>query len=246
MQNFKQLFYGKMVFQRIGYIFYRIGLRIMNFENHGILENGEANVLKILKEEEPQPLIFDVGANVGLYVKAVQEVFQGRARIYAFEPSIYTFNKLRKNTEGISSYPFGFGSKNEKVDLYYTELGSGHNSVYDRQVCNFKNKETVELRTIDSFCFENNIKYIDLLKIDVEGNELEVLKGAKETIIKNIQFEFGGTNIDSRTYFRDFWNLLHDKYNIYRIVKDGICEIKEYSESANEIFTKIDYFARLK
>ena len=50
---------------------------------------------------------------------------------------------------------------------------------------------------------------IDLLKLDVEGNELLALKGLSDSIeyIKIIQFEFGGSNIDSRTYFQDFYYL---------------------------------------
>jgi hypothetical protein len=46
-----------------------------------------------------------------------------------------------------------------------------------------------------------------------------------------IQFEFGGTDIDSRTFFRDFYFLLNDKYRIYRIVKDGVYPIRDYGES---------------
>ena len=63
--------------------------------------------------------------------------------------------------------------------------------------------------------------------------------------IEYIQFEFGGCNIDSRTYFRDFWELLHDKYNFFRIMPDGIVPIDEYSETL-EIFTSQNFFLKLK
>ena len=63
--------------------------------------------------------------------------------------------------------------------------------------------------------------------------------------IKFIQFEFGSCNIDSKTYFQDFWYLLKDNYNIYRIVKDGITPIIKYKETS-EIFTTINYLAELK
>ena len=45
-----------------------------------------------------------------------------------------------------------------------------------------------------------------------------------------IQIEFGGCNIDARIFFRDFWNFLHDKFFVYRIVRDGLYQIKKYDE----------------
>ena len=87
------------------------------------------------------------------------------------------------------------------------------------------------------------------MKIDVEGNEFKALLGAKEMLNKKsvgaIQIEFGGTNIDSRTYFRDFWNLLHDDYKVYRILKNGLYEIEKYDEHL-EIFTCTNYLFILK
>ena len=51
---------------------------------------------------------------------------------------------------------------------------------------------------------------IDIMKLDVEGHELDVLEGSRKTInsIKLIQFEFGGCNIDSKTFFQDFYYFL--------------------------------------
>ncbi|MFN8245330.1 MAG: hypothetical protein U0T56_02965 [Ferruginibacter sp.] len=85
--------------------------------------------------------------------------------------------------------------------------------------------------------------------MDVEGHELSCLKGAS-TMIKNgaidfIQFEFGGCNIDSRTYLQDFWYLLHDQYNFYRIVKDGLMPIEQYNERW-EIFKNINFLLEKK
>jgi hypothetical protein len=69
-----------------------------------------------------------------------------------------------------------------------------------------------------------------------------MLKGNK---IKFIQFEFGGTDIDARVFFRDFYFLLSPKYNIYRILKNGLYPIKVYKES-EEIFITTNYLAILK
>ena len=90
--------------------------------------------------------------------------------------------------------------------------------------------------------FDNEI--IDFIKIDTEGNEYEVIKGLGNSIklVKVIQFEFGGCNIDSRTYFQDFFYLLKNKFKIYRILTDGLFEIVEYKET-HEVFITVNYLA---
>ncbi len=60
-----------------------------------------------------------------------------------------------------------------------------------------------------------------------------------------IQFEFGGCNIDSRTYFQDFYYLLNDRYKISRILKDGLYPISRYKEMY-EAFTTTNYLAEKK
>ena len=60
-----------------------------------------------------------------------------------------------------------------------------------------------------------------------------------------IQFEFGGRNIDSRTYFQDFYYLLKEDYYIYRIVKDGLYKIERYKEMY-EAFITTNYLAERK
>jgi hypothetical protein len=63
--------------------------------------------------------------------------------------------------------------------------------------------------------------------------------------ISSIQWEFGGCNIDSRTFFRDFFYVLNDRYRIWRVVKDGMTPIPEYRESL-EVFDTVNYFAELR
>ena len=96
------------------------------------------------------------------------------------------------------------------------------------------------------FCADNNIDHIHFLKIDVEVHELAVLEGAKAMIgggkIDFIQFEFGGCDIDSRTFFQDFWYLLHDNYDIYRIFPKSLDKIDLYDETM-EIFVCSNYLA---
>jgi hypothetical protein len=109
--------------------------------------------------------------------------------------------------------------------------------------------ERIEVQTIDSFCEKQQIDRIDFLKMDVEGHEMAVLRGAKSMLDANrismIQFEFGPPNISSQTYFYDFWSLLSEKFDIYRIVPRGIARIGYYGEH-REIFLNINYLAILR
>src|SRR5207344_3202780 len=128
----------------------------------------------------------------------------------------------------------GCGNNPEQVKLYSFENIDTLASLYN----SFKGKpsqvfSTIGIIRLDDFLSENSIPHIDLIKIDVEGHELEVLRGMKLCIeqkkVEVIQFEFGSFNIISRTFFKDFWELLQNDYDIYRILKDGLFKIKAYS-----------------
>jgi hypothetical protein len=73
-----------------------------------------------------------------------------------------------------------------------------------------------------------------------------VLRGAKRLIedkaIDFIQFEFGGIDVDSRTFLHDFFALLQPNFDIYRIVVDGIVRVEHYHEKY-EIFLYANYLA---
>lgn len=221
--------------------------------------SGEEKVLdyvaKNLREKEGRICLFDVGANIGGYSLLLKDKFIGE-KIYAFEPSKKTFDKLKfnlKNERSLIPINYGLSNTNGEEILYYnTELSAGA-SLYKRKLDSYgldlDKEEKVNIITLDKFCKDNNIKGIDFLKMDVEGNELKILKGAKEMLknkkIRFIQFEFGGCNLDSKTIFRDFWNLLIEDYNIYRIFSGGLYPMKDYDEK-REIYSTTNYFAELK
>lgn len=212
-------------------------------------DSGEENVLRYVKDivasGNNTSVLFDVGANVGEYTKMLLKYFPD-ASIHSFEPARETYRILSKNIceNNVLLNNFGLSDKVTQETLYYDAEGSGMASLYERQLdwkgMELSKSETVQLLTLDNYCEDHGIDSIDLLKMDVEGNEYKVLQGGSRMLserrIKSIQMEFGGCNIDSRTYFRDFWNLLHKDYLFYRIVSDGMQPINEYRETL-EIFT---------
>ena len=221
--------------------------------------SGELNVLKYIRKKfdnQQKNVVFDVGANIGNYSKVLSEFFKDTATIYSFEPSEKTFEKFIQNTTGIVNIipnSIGFSDVEETRMLFTNNEASGLASVYQRNLEHFditmNLSEKIELSTIDKYCESHNIDKIHFLKLDIEGHELNALKGAERMIdggrINFIQFEFGGCNIDSKTYFQDFYYLLKDKYRIYRILKNGLYEISKYEETL-EIFITVNYLAERK
>lgn len=234
----------------------------MNYGNNGSFDqSGELYALryvyeKITSSNTKNPILFDIGANIGKYTKEMCRIWGDCVQIHAFEPSRYTFELLEKN---VKEYPnvkvnnVGCSSTPGKRMMYTDADGSGMTSIYQRRVDHYNihmdRQVPAEFVTIDDYCEHNNISHINFMKIDVEGHELSVLQGGEEILnnrnIDFIQFEFGGTDIDSRTFFQDFWYLLHDNYRIYRILQNGLHEITEYNERC-ELFEFVNYLAVLK
>lgn len=240
----------------------------MNYGGGAFIESsGEAWVLSEMVRPAcagiPAPVIFDVGANVGDYSSLVHSLIPS-ARIYAFEPAAPVYEELARhlsrdgNTDTFQAFNFGFSDEQRTVDLYsYTVEGQAASviSSIDRrlptQVLNVEVSDTerIDVRTLDNFCASQGIERIDFLKLDVEGHEVAVLRGARAMLdrgmISMIQFEFGPANIYSRTYFYDFWSMLSDRYDLFRIIPGGVVPLIYYGEHL-EIFLTTNFFARLK
>jgi FkbM family methyltransferase len=251
---------GKKEYQPFFERMHRWALEGMAIGTGGSLEtSGELNTITYIKDRlgsSGKFIIFDVGANQGQYTQNLLRLFGNNVVIYAFEPMDKLFNLLQKAMIGIKQvncFKVGLGSAAQTLPIYSNPKNLTLNSMYNRNLKHINvildEVDWVEVQTIDAFCYNNNIANIDFLKIDVEGHEWEVLKGAANMIDENkiryIQFEFGGCNIDSRTYFKDFFYLLSNKFNIYRIVSDGLYPLDSYKENY-ELFTTTNFLAELR
>jgi FkbM family methyltransferase len=246
--GFYERIFSRKIFQRYNSLLFDLALRGKGIGSlSDISQNGEAkflrNISKIFAEKEI--IAFDVGANIGDYTDMISRFFKNN-RIYAFEPHPKSYELLKQKFKGkdnIILYQFGLGSSNYSTKLYdYKDSDfSPHASTYGEMFNDIYKRETtsyeIEVITLDSFIEREKIESIDLLKIDVEGGELEVLKGAKEALSRNkikiIQFEFNYTHIISRVFLKDFYNLLHN-FEFYRILRSGLLKLNY--DVRNEIF----------
>ena len=139
------------------------------------------------------PIVFDIGANIGLFIKAFNKSQNKPGAVLAFEPSSYIFSILKRTLarfKNVTCYQLAFDSKNGQATLSTPLKKSGAMRSALAHIGNTftgdHQKEIVEARTLDSFVKEIGQERIDLIKIDVEGAEFAILQGAK-TILKKIR-----------------------------------------------------------
>ncbi len=152
----------------------------------------------------------------------------------------------------ISLNNIGIGKECGEAILHFDSAGSGLASLTKRRLdhfgVDFSKTEKVEISTIDNYCSKNAINHIHLLKLDIEGHELDALAGAK-TMLNNksidiVTFEFGGCNIDTRTFFQDFWYFFTGlNMTIFRITPSGYLHPIDSYEEIHEQFRTMNFIA---
>jgi FkbM family methyltransferase len=233
--------------------------RLLNFIERITLKNlgkgyGANSIVKevkLLKKFLNDPKLgIDIGGNIGNYSAQLRKKFPN-LEIHLFEPSKTNHEKLRMrfgNDPKVYIIPMAVSELNGPSELFSNELGSGLGSLTKRNLAHFhiefEAKELVEMIRFEDYWESDLLKEeIDVVKIDVEGHELAVLKGFGKAIDKTkvIQFEFGGCNIDTRTYFQDFWYFFKEhSFKLYRITPFGLQYIPAYSEY-HESFVTTNY-----
>ena len=221
------------------------GLGVINYKNDVV--SGERRFIRKFLSSLDVPTVVDVGANEGDYSSAVLGANKN-ARVFAFEPHPETYERLssRLSSAGnVVATNAACGSAPGNLVLYDHAESAGtahaslHRGVMERIHKGASIQHVVNVTTLDQFAADHGISLIHLLKIDTEGYELEVLKGAagllREGRIRAIQFEFNEMNIVSGVFFKDFCEAIPN-YTFYRMLRSGLGALDPYSPLNCEVF----------
>lgn len=199
-------------------------------------------------------LVIDIGGNVGLYTLEVRRRAP-ECEIHVFEPAATNVATLRERLAGdprVHIEPVAVSDAAQDAVLYADKAGSGLGSLTKRRLDHFgielAHQERVKTIRFDEYYAASlGGREIDLLKLDIEGHELGALRGCGEAALRRtrcVQFEFGGCNIDTRTFFQDFYYFFAEhRFDLYRVTPMGRMRISKYREG-DEFFSTTNYLAR--
>jgi FkbM family methyltransferase len=183
--------------------------------------------------------IIDIGANVGLMTLQFSKLVPN-GKVYSFEPTFYALERLKKNlslneslsknVEVINSFVSEKSSDNPEIIAFSSWKVNGERGDNDHPVHlgTPKGTEGVKSISLDDFVVQKKLDKIDFIKIDTDGHEYEVFKGAKEAIKKyrpKIIFEIGLYVMDEKNisfeyyynYFKELNYTLYDTQSNYEI-----------------------------
>lgn len=181
------------------------------------------------------PIVWDIGANHGEYTDFVIGIIP-MAKMFLFEPNLVCYEKICTKYlthRNVFTFPFMIGEKDGKAPFYhFDDYNDQLSSRYYRKAFMENPSLVATYERKDTHCVDKLIIRdvgIDFMKVDVEGSEFDVLKGAQQSmtnrLISFIQVEYGETYIDAGITMREvieFANILG--YKVYKL-DGGFIEI---------------------
>lgn len=204
---------------------------------------GRNHLYDILIEEKSNSdfIVFDVGANIGQSALFYNKILK-KPKIYSFEPIEPTYNQFILNLKtftNVNCFNFALGSEEKSLEIKLSN-DSGYNSLKEEVFSTFDSSKTqsVEVKTIDRVAESLKIKRIDLLKIDTEGYDLEILKGAINFLKeKRIKYIFCEVSFNGEPDKGDFYQI--NKF--LRLYDFWLCGFYDASRWGNN-FTYISFY----
>lgn len=225
------------------------------------VSNGEYWFSSVIKSKirDRKAVVFDVGANHGDWTVHFAAGMSDTLTIVLVEPVPETFTQLKRNLANIVSkvrtQPVNValsdvhGTATMHVDI--TNPTAGTNSLVLRKASAYglvqKELDGIALVTGDLLCEKYGIAHIDFIKIDTEGHEYAVLKGFAKMLAQRgidiIQFEYGGTWIDSKIYLADMFELLQPRGYVLARLHPRCIEVFDAYDQREESFRYSNYVA---
>jgi FkbM family methyltransferase len=231
--NLYALLFARPIFRNLNYLLIQMGLRgigVLNYRT-SYLSGEDLVIRKIVNTlDKKDGIVLDVGANEGDFTDLILSESEN-LRVLSFEPHPKTYSRLRQRfvdkSPRVEILNCAVGDETGEISLFdYDDLGgSQHASVFKDAIEGSRGgkakEHRVKLITLDSLNIQGDVR---LVKVDVEGFELPVLRGAKRLINdkrpKFVVIEFNEMNVNSRTFLRDIAKELSG-YRIDRILPGG-------------------------
>lgn len=185
--------------------------------------------------------VFDIGANTGQWTAPALKI-NPTVKIHCFEPCKNTFEELlsQRFPANVICNNFGMSSRSGEAKIFVFDKCTAMNSLYAREGLDgfdlsTQHEENILLDTVDRYCLEHGIETVDLVKMDVEGHEIEVCRGMTRMLssgqIGAIQFEYGGCNIDARVLLKDIFAFFKDYcYSFYKLYPKELRLVPRYDQ----------------
>jgi FkbM family methyltransferase len=210
------------------------------------LGHFESATLKLFSDMiKSESIIFDVGANIGIYSLIAAKKIKTPGKIFAFEPSEWAFNRLKENislnsVNSIELINKAVSNYNGKTDFYLCE-DDAYNSLGSEPMQKVVAKKIVAVITLDNFCANEKIDKINILKIDTEGADFLVLKGAAGLLSKEqapvIFCEYNRYTKASKDFeLNDMLTFLEESnYHLYELKDNTLIPFDPVTSKADEI-----------
>lgn len=177
-------------------------------------------LLEIIKNDLSNPIIYDVGANIGTWAKLALAIFPN-AEIQCFEPlpdHAKSCSELFHNNPNVKVHTIALGATNYTDNINVVSLTDASSLLELSEDCKEKyhlsvtGKVEITVKKLDDFITDNSLRTPDVIKLDIQGFELEALKGASETLEKTkyILAEVSFTEFyKGQAYFSDIVSYLN-------------------------------------
>jgi FkbM family methyltransferase len=205
------------------FLFFSINVEKLRMGTGGF----DYDIQRLMPKVKDHPLVlFDIGANRGQTAIAYASLYK-EALIYSFEPDPDTFLELKENVMGIGDrvklFNLALGDNESQQFLNRTASSDGSSLLPVSDVAKERPAEQwtsqtdrilVNVTVLNNFCLANNVSQIDLLKIDTQGYELNILKGADKMLAAG-QVKF----ILVEALFQDFYQSQADFQALYAFIR---------------------------
>ena len=160
-----------------------------NYSNFALSVSTEPNIFDFIKKTlKPGQTYVDIGCYIGFYALHSAKLVGAEGKVIAIDANPENIEIVKKNVEinkisNLAAYNFAITDKDGYSDFYLTKL-SAANSLQKRELFPTIAKIKIQTSTLDTLDSLKSIDEIDLLKIDIEGSEVDCLKGARHVLEK--------------------------------------------------------------